>query len=52
MKKKKEVMIKKGKVKKLELPKISFDVSDDGDVVSISCKTFVKYHMTIGKLWS
>ena len=29
-------MVKKSKVEKWELPKISLDVNDDGDVVSVS----------------
>ena len=35
---KKEIKGKKRKVKMWELPKISLDVNDDGDVVLISCK--------------
>ena len=42
---KKKIMVKKGKEDKWLLPKLSFDVHDNGDVVSISCKickTYIK----------
>ena len=36
---KKEIKVKKSKIEKQDLPEISFDVNDDGDVVSIRSRS-------------
>ena len=38
-------MIKKSSVQKWELPQINVDVNDDGDVISISCKSCKEYYV-------
>ena len=38
-------MVKKSSVEKWELPQINVDVNDDGDVISISCKSCKKYYV-------